>query len=372
MSLSVLVLSAGGGSSNAARDASALNAADLRREYSLPPAQWPKAWLDPGVAAKELAPLPPMTYPADNPASLQKTTLGRLLFFDPRLSNSGRIACASCHDPRLGWADGKRFAIGFAHSRGLMNSPSIVNSGYAQALFWDGRAASLEKQIPRSLSNPVEMNTSLRQATVAIASIPAYRSSVAAAYGDARVNWTRLCDAIATYVRSIQLRDTAYDRFLQGDTQILSDAAVRGMHLFRTRARCMNCHSGALLSDGDYHHLGTSSYGVGNYQGRYLVTRRPSDMGRFRTPGLRGVAHTGPWMHNGLIDDLDGLLALYNKGWWQNAKPDAGIEDAMFPKLDRRIRPLNLSKRDLEDLKSFLESMSPPPVREALPDLPGR
>ncbi len=253
-----------------------------------------------------------------------------------------------------------------------MNTPSIADAGYERSLFWDGRAASLEEQIPASLSNPVEMNTSIRRATAAIASIPAYGSWIAAAYGDPKVEWSRLCDAIATYVRGIDLRDTSYERFLQGDINALSDAAVRGLHLFRTRARCINCHSGALLSDAQYHHLGTSFHGVGNYQGRYAVTHEPSDMGRFRTPGLRGVLYTGPWMHNGLINDLDGLLALYNMGWWQNVKPDAGVDDAMFPGLDPLIRPLNLSKHDVEDLKIFLESMSPPPHYLPPPELPGR
>jgi cytochrome c peroxidase len=344
---------------------------ELRRMYEQPAAQWPKAWLDPGVVAQELAPLPAMSYPKSNPDSLSKQVLGRLLFFDPRMSGSGQIACASCHDPQLGWADGRRLSIGFARSEGAMNAPSIANSGFESALFWDGRVASIEAQVPASLRNPVEMNTRIGHATAAIAAIPAYRPYVTAAFGDSRINWARLCDAIATYVRSIQLRDTAYDRFLQGDSTALSDSAVRGLHLFRTRARCMNCHSGALLSDGQYHHLGTSFYGVGNFQGRYAVTHEPTDMGRFRTPGLRGVAHTGPWMHNGLINDLDGVLALYNRGWWQNAKPDENIADATFPRLDGRIRPLNLSQRDLADLKSFLESLSPPPQYQAQPDLPG-
>ncbi len=339
--------------------------------YSRPPAYWPKAWIDPGVDAHELAPLPPMSYPARNPESERKAILGRLLFFDPRLSGSGQIACASCHDPQFGWADGKRLAMGFARTEGEMNTPSIANAGYEKALFWDGRAPSLEAQIPASLSNPVEMNTPVHRATLAIASISAYRPWVVAAYGDPRVDWTRLCDAIATYVRDIQLRDTAYDRFLQGDTNALSDAAVRGLNLFRTRARCINCHYGALLSDEKYHHLGTSFYGVGNYQGRYVVTHQPSDMGRFRTPGLRGVVHTGPWMHNGLINDLDGLLALYNIGWWQNAKPETGVDDALFPKLDPLIRPLSLSKRDVDDIKSLLSSMSPPSQYLSPPDLPG-
>ena len=348
----------------------ASNAA-LRSVYTRPAKLWPKPWLDPGIAASELAPLPAMPYPTRNPSFQPKETLGRLLFFDPRLSGSGQIACASCHDPQLGWADGKRLSIGFARSEGVMNAPSIANSGYEQSLFWDGRAASLEEQIPGSLRNPVEMNTHVARATARIAAIRAYRPFVVAAFGDARVNWQRLCDAIATYVRSIQLRDTPFDRFLQGDTQALSDSAVRGLHLFRTKARCMNCHSGALLSDGQYHHLSTSFYGVGNFEGRYAVTHDSADMGRFRTPGLRGAAHTGPWMHNGLINDLDGLLALYNMGWWQNSKPDPAIADTAFAQLDRRIRPLHLGLQELADLKSFLLSLSAPPQYQPQPRLPG-
>jgi cytochrome c peroxidase len=369
--LSASALTSSGGASAPELAPRTQTAAELRRLYSFPAAQWPSAWIDDGVQAPELAPLPPVTYPRQNPWSESKARLGWLLFFDPRLSASGQIACASCHDPQFGWADGKRLATGFARSEGVMNTPSIVNVGHEKALFWDGRAASPEAQIPGSLRNGMEMNTSVHRATAAIASIDSYGPLIEAAYGDSRANWQRLCDAIATYVRSIELRDTSYDRFLQGDSGALSDAAVRGLHLFRTRARCMNCHSGALLSDDLYHHLGTSFYGVGNYQGRFSVTHDPADMGRFRTPGLRGVLHTGPWMHNGLINDFDNLLALYNKGWWQNARPGADIDETLFPKLDPLIKPLNLSREDMNDLKMFLESMSPPPQYLPPPELPG-
>ena len=145
--LCVLALAAcGRGVSQASPGSEDLRAAELRRAYSLPSAQWPRAWLDPGVDAPELAPLPPMPYPERNPWSSTKAELGRLLFFDPRLSASGQIACASCHDSQFGWADGKRLAIGYARAEGMMNTPSIVNAGYQKELFWDGRAASLEAQ----------------------------------------------------------------------------------------------------------------------------------------------------------------------------------------------------------------------------------
>lgn len=347
-------------------------AQELRRLYSLPSSQWPAASLDEGVEAPELAPLPPVVYPRSSPFSVAKEKLGYLLFFDPRLSASGQVACASCHDPQFGWADGKRRAIGFARLEGPTNTPSIVNAAYEKELFWDGRASSLEVQIAGSLGNAVEMNTSVFRATAQIASIKPYLPLIKAAYGDTRVNWSRLCDAIATYVRGITLRETDYDRFLGGDVDALSDAALRGLHLFRTRARCMNCHNGALLSDGSYHHLGTSFYGVENYQGRYAVTHEPSDMGKFRTPGLRGVFYTGPWTHNGLIADLDELLLMYDKGWWQNDKPSADIDERVFPKLDPLIRPLHLGPGDLADLKALLASMSPRPSYLPLPVLPGQ
>jgi len=342
----------------------------LRLLYALPPTQWPAPTLDAGVAAKELGPLPAPAFPADNPYSAAKAALGEKLFFDPRLSRSGQIACASCHEPQLGWADGRRYAFGNARSEGVMNTPSIANAAHLRALFWDGRRDSLEQQAGDSLANPIEMDTPPTTAAGTIARIDGYRPLFAAAYDDATIDWPRMRDAIATFVRTVEERDTPFDRFLQGDTSALGDDAVRGLHLFRTRARCMNCHNGPELSDGGYHHLGTSFFHVGNYEGRYRATHVPGDMGRFRTPGLRGVAYTGPWMHNGLIDDLTTLVQLYNNGWWQNTKADPSIDDALFPKLDPLIKPLDLSTADVADLVAFLRALSTRPAYRVPPELP--
>jgi cytochrome c peroxidase len=340
----------------------------LRAAYRLPASQWPAPTLDAGIAHRELGLLPAVDYPPADPYSAAKAQLGERLFFDPRLSRSGQIACVSCHEPQLGWADGRRYAFGAGRAQGDMNTPSIANTGHLRELFRDGRATSLEQQATASLDASAEMDTRPAQAAAAIARVGGYAPLFAQAYGDARVDWPRIRDALATFVRGVEVRDTPFDRFLEGDADALDDAAVRGLHLFRTRARCMNCHSGPLLSDGLYHHLGTSFVHVGNYEGRFRVTRSGADMGRFRTPGLRGVARTGPWMHNGLIDDLRVVLELYNNGWWQNAKIDDSLDEASLPRLDPLIRPLGLSRQDIDDLAAFLRALSPAnPYREPPP-----
>ena len=345
----------------------------LLRIYQGPQANWPAPHLDEGVPFRPLAPLPEQPpYPKDNPDSAEKRRLGKVLFFDPRLSRSGQIACASCHDPDLGWADGRRRSFGHDRHRGLVNAPTIINSGHLGELFWDGRAASLEEQVLASWSNPIEMAADPRQASERLGDIKGYKELFQDAFGDADVSPDTVRRAIATFMRSVNMGRTPYDRFLAGEREAMSEAQVRGLHVFRTEGRCMNCHNGALLSDGDYHHLGTSFYAKDNFQGRYAVSGKAENVGAFRTAPLRGVTETGPWMHNGLIDDLDAVLVLYNNGWWQNAPLDETIDDIPFSTLSPRIQPLGLTPAQLSDLRAFLGALSGSVPSVGAPSLPER
>ncbi|QVL42971.1 MAG: cytochrome-c peroxidase [Alcanivorax sp.] len=336
-------------------------------------ADWPAPHLDEGVPLRPLAPLPEQpSYPKDNPDSAEKRRLGKTLFFDPRLSRSGQIACASCHDPDLGWADGRRRSFGHDRHRGLVNAPTIINSGYLDELFWDGRAASLEDQVLASWSNPIEMAADPQSAAERLGEIKGYRKLFQDAFGDAEISPDTVRRAIATFMRSVTLSRTPYDRFLAGESEAMTDAQIRGLHVFRTEGRCMNCHNGALLSDGDYHHLGTSFYAKDNFQGRYAISGKAENVGEFRTAPLRGVTETGPWMHNGLIDDLDAVLVLYNNGWWQNTPLDKKIDDIPFSTLSPRIQPLHLTPEQLADLRAFLDALSGSAPAVGLPSLPGR
>ena len=343
--------------------------------YRQPQAHWPPPTLDADVQAKPLAALPSAPpCPASAPCTEASRVLGKQLFFERRLSGSGQLACASCHDPDLGWADGRRQAIGHNRQVGDMNSPTVVNSGYLQRLFWDGRVDSLEQQAMASWLNPVEMAGNPAAAIATLERIPGYAELFAQAYGDATISSERIVEAIASFSRSLTLTNTRFDQFMRGDTDALDEQEIQGLHLFRTKARCMNCHNGPLLSDQSFHHLGTSFHTVGNFKGRYQVTRDVSEVGAFRTPPLRGVGKTAPYLHTGMATDLDMLLSLYNMGWWQNAEiPDSG-DDTPQAQLSPLIRPLQLEADELAALKAFLLSLNgnmpyvaPPPE---LPEVP--
>lgn len=348
-------------------------AARLRALYSQPPSKWPEPTLDESVKPHyvELGPLPRVEYPESNPYTDARAELGKKLFFDPRLSGSRQIACASCHEPELGWSDGRTVSFGHGRKELRRNSPTLLNIAFVKDLFWDGRAASLEEQVMEVVSNPDEMHSGMEQVMERFNKIPEYTNEFAKVFGTPEVTLPRVARAIATFERGIVSRPNDFDSFLRGNTNALSDEAIRGLHLFRTRARCANCHHGPTLSDGRFHNLGLTYYGRKLEDlGRYYVTKKPEDVGAFRTPTLRNIARTRPYMHNGLFD-LDGVLNMYNAGM-PTVRPRPGQEnDPLFPKKSRLLQPLGLNQQDLADLKAFLESLTEVRHRIRPPELPG-
>ncbi|RFA25320.1 cytochrome-c peroxidase [Alkalilimnicola ehrlichii] len=344
---------------------------DLRALYSQAPEQWPQPHLDEGVEHRELGLLPPMPEPKTNPTTAEKVELGKKLFFDPRLSGSQQLACATCHDPQLGWGDGRSTAFGHDRQLGARNSQSIINSGYMTTLFWDGRAGSLEEQALEPIVNPIEMHNTLAGAEATLNAIPGYVELFRAAFGVEHIERTQIAQALAAFQRTIVSRKSRFDRFLDGEHALLSEEELLGLHLFRTRARCMNCHSGPLLSDGQFHNLGLHFYGRRLEDlGRYHVTGRPADVGRFRTPGLRDAMFTGPWMHNGRITDMTSLLRMYNHGMARRNPTADQADDPLFPVTSPLLQPLDLDEYDIAALKAFMHALSarPRPVRP--PELP--
>lgn len=331
----------------------------LRYRYTQPAAQWPAPHIDPGVAWQELAPLGPPPQPRDNPSTPAKVALGQRLFNDPRLSRSGQIACASCHERDLGFADGRRVSFGHDRQPGRRNAPSVAMAGYAHTLFWDGRAATLEDQALEPIADPKEMAFHAKDAATRVRADADYRTAFAAVFGDDRVDTRQLAQAIAAFERSLAPTRNRFDRFLGGQSSALDDAQLRGLHLFRTRAGCMNCHSGPALTDNGFHNLGLHFHGRARQDlGRYEVTAHPADSGRFRTPSLRGVANTAPYMHNGLLPRLDGVLAFYNVGGGKPRAPAGAAADASpFPQPDPLLRPRGLSRQELQDLEAFLRAL---------------
>lgn len=346
-------------------------AAELREIYTQPSDKWPAPNVDADVSWKEIGLLPEVTHPESNPYNEAKEALGHALFFDPRLSGSGQMACASCHDPDLAWSDGR--TTSFGHSRKMLtrNAPTTRFAAFQDQFFWDGRALTLEEQAVAVLLNPDEMHASPDHVRNVVASITPYQKLFGEAFGNEEVTIERVGQAIACFERMTVHGRTRFDAFMKGKTNVMSDAAIRGMDIFRRDARCMNCHHGPLFSDGQFHDVGLSYYGRKFEDlGRYNITGEAEDVGRFRTPTLRDVTATGPLMHNGLFQ-LPGVLNMYNAGMPTLKRKDHQQDDDLFPTKSPHLKPLGLNKQDLEDLAAFLSTLEEPKLRVRPPELPG-
>ncbi|MGL5631271.1 MAG: cytochrome-c peroxidase [Azovibrio sp.] len=329
----------------------------LRQLYLQPQASWPQPWIEGNGHWEEMAPVPEVAEASKEDPLAQ---LGQRLFFDPMLSASGTIACASCHVPTHGFSDPNRVSQGHLGKTGNRNSPALVGVGAVGFLFWDGRSPSLEQQALDPIANPVEMALNPEEVPAKLRLRESYRISFMAAFGDMDISLERIQSALATFQRGLQPVRTAFDRFLEKDADALSDEAVLGLHLFRTQAQCMTCHHGPLLSDQEFHNLGLTYYGRSKFEdwGRYGVTGKNEDMGKFRTPTLRNISMTGPWMHNGLFPSLKGIVNMYNAGMFHpkpaNAKQAA---DPRFPQTSTLVKPLKLDETEKKALEAFLRSL---------------
>ncbi|CUI46604.1 cytochrome-c peroxidase [Achromobacter xylosoxidans] len=390
----------------ACHDPAGWNIACLRARYSGPAAAWPAPTIDAGVQWHEWAPVPPVASPplqwtAANPGQAELAAdvarpavvaLGQMLFFDTRLSRKGEVSCASCHQPQRAFTDGLPLAVGEDKLMGRRRSTPLYAAPFAPRLFWDGRAASLKEQVMGPLHDPREMNHDAAGAVARLRQTDMYSKRFLEAFGGAPVaaspaaasasptvasassaatstasttastpasaiDADRLARALAAYVASLRPERTRFDDFLAGRADALDDTELLGLHLFRTQARCMNCHNGPLLTDHKFHNIGLSFYGRRNQDlGRYEATRDPADLGRFRTPSLRNVAQAGPWMHNGLFPDLRGLLRMYNAGMGREAPP-ADPPDPHAPRKSAHIKPLDLSPAEIDALLAFLKTL---------------
>jgi cytochrome c peroxidase len=348
-------------------------AAELRAAYSKAPADWPKPTLDDGAEHRELGLIPEPPHPKDNPYTKDKAELGRALFFDGRLSGTGQAACASCHDPDLAWADGRTTSFGHDRKPLKRNAPSVMNVAFVPALFWDGRADSLEAQAKAVLANPDEMRADEKGVVARLAKVKGYPPLFEKAFGDPAVTLDRAAQAVACFERTLVGGRSRFDAFLKGKADALTDAEVRGLHLFRTDARCLHCHNGPTLSDGKFHDIGLSYYGRELEDlGRFRVTKAKGDVGAFRTPSLRNIGKTAPYMHNGLFE-LEGVLRMYNAGAPTLRRPEKLKDDPNFPTKSKFLKPLGLNALDLDDLEAFLRSLDEPvrrvrPPAVSLPD----
>jgi cytochrome c peroxidase len=313
-------------------------------------------WITGPVFAAEPKGLPPVKHPADNPPTPEKIELGKQLYFDPRLSIDKTISCASCHDPEKGWSNGEAVATGVGNLKGGRSAPSVINAAYYSTQFWDGRAKSLEEQALGPIQNPIEMNMKMVDALERINQIKGYREQFEKVFGSPEATDDRIAKAIAAFERTVLSGDAPYDKFKAGDTSALSESAQRGMKLFFAKARCSSCHSGPNFSDSAFHNIGLES----KDPGRYDVSKLKGDTGAMKTPTLREIAKTAPYMHDGSLKTLEEVVAHYNKGGNNN------------PFQDEEIFALKLSDQEQADLVTFmkegLSSASYPMV--AKPKLP--
>lgn len=346
----------------------------LRKTYgSGDISQWEKPELDEEVIAdfQDIGVLPKMIFPENNPYSEAKKELGKMLFFDPRLSKSKQISCASCHDPELAWGDGRTISYGHNRQTGKRNSPSLLNIGYHSVFFWDGRAASLENQALGPITDPVEMAATETISIKNIKKIKGYKPYFREAFGDEKITIERILKAIATYERTITSKKSKFDSFIEGKSDIFTDEEVIGLHLFRTKARCINCHNTPLFSNQKFHNVGLSYYGrTFEDLGKFNITHKKEDVGKFKTPSLREIGRTAPYMHNGLMPNLEGIIEMYNAGMLRVKPKENQKNDSLFPVTDPLLKKLNLTKKEQNALKAFLLTLSSSPRREILPKLP--
>ncbi|MBC8515575.1 cytochrome-c peroxidase [bacterium] len=324
--------------------------------------------------------------PPDNPTTPEKVALGKLLYFDNRLSGDLSTPCAGCHFPALGWGDMGQLSRGYPGSVHWRNSQTVMNSGFYAKLFWQGSSLSLESQAKGAATGNLAGNVDTAMAEERMAQVPHYVDAFKSIWGVNRPSFELAMKAIAAFERTIVSWDTPFDNWLRGNQELPEDAE-RGLELFVGKAGCALCHNGMLLSDERYHDLGvpenplfTSSplhqitlryqhFGKGVHEedyrgahtdyGLYYTTKIKSDKGKFRTPGLRYIAFSGPFMHNGVFGSLEEVVDFYDSGGGQ------GINKSPL------MRPLNLTGEEKSDLIAFLHTLSPAePILMGVPTLP--
>ncbi len=341
----------------------------LKIAYSKPTDQWPKPNIDSNIVWKELAVLPKPNYENGMPSEAL-IELGKQLFFEPRLSQSNQIACASCHHPDQNYTDNRTLSIGNKLLEGTRNAPTILNLSYSKHFFWDGRASSFEEQVLGPITNPVEMNTSLDTVVNRLNKIEGYKKQFKKEFDTDKITIDQIAKALGAFEKSLVSRKSRFDYFLLGERK-LNEQELKGLHLFRTKARCLNCHYGPLFTDNQFHNVGLTYYGR-KYEdlGRYNVTKKAEDVGKFKTPSLRDVMRTRPWMHNGLFDKMEGVISMYSNGMPQPKRKPEQLNDSLFPVTSPIIKKVNLTKEEIANVEAFLEAISSSAFNIVHPKLP--
>ena len=347
--------------------------------------------------------LGPPPIPKDNPQAVDedgwpldddpKVRLGRMLFFEPALSGDGSVACSTCHVMGAGWALNSAISRSYPGQSHFRNSQSVVNAAYMGKLFWDGHTRSLETQAP-SAAKGIAGNAKVPMMTARLQMIPEYVEMFTAAFGSIRNPVKDAWRAISAFERTLTSVDSPIDQYLRGDEEALDEMQLSGMDLFNGKARCIMCHNGPLASDEKYYNLGlprqqlfsdiaknqigfrSQNYSAGMPEyvfratksdlGLYARTHNKEDMGKFRTQPLRFIEYTPPYYHNGVFDDFYEVVEFYNEG----GGDDYVLEDFGFSTKTDRLKPLDLTDDEIDDLVAFLEGFTGPEILIEIPILP--
>ena len=306
--------------------------------------------------------------PGAKGANAARVELGKQLFFDNRLSSTGTMSCATCHKPELGFSDGTRYSVGVAGTPLKRHTPHLFNLAWSKTFFWDGRATSLEEQVLGPLSSPDELNMPVGPLVERLRAVPEYERAFSEAFPGSGLTPKNLAAAIASFERTLVSGGAPLDRYLAGDRQALDEPQEQGLELFYGRALCSTCHAGPNLTDGKFHNTGVpgddrgraSFDRVGEFQTRpypFFQTQKA-----FKTPGLRNVALTAPYFHDGSEASLEDVVKFYNQGGKEKESYGLALD----------IRPLNLKDYEINDLVAFLSAALTAPVTVAPPVIPGR
>lgn len=337
----------------------------------------------PGIAlGGKLEPLRDVPAPRFNPMTAEKVELGKKLYFDRRLSGDGTMSCATCHMPELGYTDGQAISLNYPTTKNWRNAPTLINLAYNRYLFHDGRAESLEDQALFPILSAFEMNQNLDFLEEELRSVPEYEEEFRKVFGTDDITRERIAMAIATFERTLVSRNSPLDRFLSGDRNALTKNGKKGLKIFTGKGKCTDCHYGMNLIDNKFHALNVPEHPdfqkdprvaatrrfvakFYNYKafrkldedpGRYLITKDDKDWRAFKTPTLRDINKTGPYMHNGIFKSLDEVIEFFDKG--------GGAGNSV-------LKPLGLSATEKKALKVFLaEALAGETIEMKYPKLP--
>ncbi len=289
--------------------------------------------------------LVPVMWPKDNPYSPEKAELGKLLYFDTRLSADNTVSCATCHSPAHAFTDGAPVSTGIRGQKGGRSAPTVINRAYSLAQFWDGRAASLEEQAKGPMANPIEMGNTHDAVVSRIRGVPGYQAMFQKAFGTSDIDIDHVAKAIATFERTVLSGNSAYDKYVDGNKKAMTAEQVRGMNVYFNKAKCDACHEGLNFTSNSYANIGIGTDKPQPDEGRFAVTHNPVDWGAFKTPTLRDISRTAPYMHDGSLKTLEEVVDYYDKGGNKNKN------------LDEKIKPLKLTDQEKKDLVAFLHAL---------------